>query len=71
MTLEEAQQLNPGDIISGAHSSRRVLTKVWIENHELCWNQEGNGDTKHSYEYKHMTLVERAKPVVNNSYPIY
>lgn len=74
MTLEEAQQLKPGDIISGASRSIRLLTRVEINDKYLLWDEDrGDGiiNTGHRYEYANMHLVKKAIPQVINNYPIY
>ena len=71
MTKEEAETLKPGDIISCAGNGYRTLTKVWIEDPDLCWNQKGNGNTKHQYELVNIDIVSRYEPPVINNYQIY
>lgn len=71
MTLEEAKQLAPGDVISGGGDSRRVITKVWIEGDSLCWNQHERGDLKHTWDISKMILVQKAPTTIVNTYPIF
>lgn len=79
MTLEEAQSLKPGDIISGASRDNRILAavKVDIGSKMLLWDELRNSgviDRGHSYSYEKMTIAKRAEPVVPkviDTYPIY
>ena len=71
MTLEEAKQLKPGDVIGGAYNNNRVLTKVWIEGQELCWYQQEKNEVKHSYPYLSMTLEKAAPPAIINTYELF
>ena len=71
MTLEEAQSLKPGDVISGAGNRYRVLTKVWLRNDCIQWWEKDTRELNHTYEYDSMDIVSQAEPLINNSYPIY
>lgn len=69
MTKEEAQTLEPGDIISCSGNSNRVLTDVWIEGDTLYWHQEGS-DSKHMYSIELISITKKKNTIINN-YEIY
>lgn len=70
MTKEEAETLRPGDVISCACNSKRVLTKVSVYDCTLFWNQEGAGTTEHSYPIDKIDIVKRANQIID-TYDIY
>jgi len=74
MTLEEAKQLKPGDIITGSFSGNRKIIKCCITKDHLHWsetNRDLENEYPHSWIITNITLVKASEPVINNTYPIY
>lgn len=68
MTLEEAKQLKPGDVIRGPwQETDRTIVRCYLREVTLFWDQPNN-NTGHSWPINELSIV---KPVVINTYPIY
>ncbi len=61
MTLEEAQQLKPGDIISGSwgKNDNRTINKCKVIGNSLHWSQGNRGDMSHSWNIAGIELVKK------------
>jgi hypothetical protein len=76
MTLEEAQSLKPGDVVTGTWyiSDRCPEFRTIVESRVKANNLLHWDDTigaKNAYPYANMTIVSRADAVVTNTYSIW
>ena len=69
MTLEEAENLKPGDIIFGDYSTEkdrhskygeRTLVKSEVRGNDLYWKDIATG-AGNSWDYKNLVIVKKAK----------
>ena len=70
MTLEEAESLKAGDMISCVGFHERVIVTCDVKFNELYW-RELNSASGHFWAYKDIILVSRAEPTIINNYQIY
>ena len=75
MTLEEAKQLKPGDVITGGWNrngghERTIASCHMTDESQLTWKEPGS-DTNHYYEIRTIVLVKAAAPAIINDYSIY
>lgn len=73
MTLEEAQTLGPGDIITGNfYPKNRIIKNCSIHGIDLNWDEPGSD--LHAWEYARLSIVKKVhniEPQVNNDYSIF
>lgn len=76
MTLEEAKQLGPGDVIQAGTSSNephRIIIGCEIHDSSLWWSEDVRypTDYKHSWDIRKITLVKKVYNQEINNYEIY
>ena len=72
MTKEEAESLQPGDVIEGPFFKQRTITGSHVENNSLRWSEALSAPDKHTHNWKFedISLVHKKDPIINN-YELY
>lgn len=72
MTEEEALNLKPGDVISCAGNSHRIIVESYVSGSYLYWKQQDGGiHLDHSWPLQTVNLVRKADTPIVNNYQIY